>query len=186
MITTDIRVIRSGAAAFVAAGCLLLAACGSSGHPTVAGGPGTPGATATQPGGTAPAGPAAGSPDPCSLLTQAEVDAAVGQPLGAAQSGAEPGACQWSTADFVADVDITVADWTSIKAAATAGAHQPVAISGVGDEALNLNGSNGSILYVRKGDVGFLLTINGPKIDSLPDHGLAQEQVLATAALGRL
>lgn len=136
---------------------------------------------------TAAGGSAAGHRDPCTLLNQTEVDTAVGQPLGAAQGGAEPGACQWSTADFTADVDITVADWPSIKAAATAVAsHQPVAISGVGDEALNLNGSNGSILYVRKGDVGFFVSINGPNIDPLPDHGLAQEKVLAAAVLGRL
>ena len=62
----------------------------------------------------------------------------------------------------------------------------PAAVSGVGDEALNLNGSNGSLLYVRKGSSGFLLTMNGPNIDSLADHGLAKEEVLAALILPRL
>ncbi len=125
-----------------------------------------------------------GAPNPCTLLTQAEVDAAVGQPLGKANL-VLPGDCQWSTSDFAADATVQVGDWSSMKTAATSG-KPPVSISGVGDEALNLNGSNGSILYVRKGDSGFMLTINGPHIDGLPDHGLAQEKIMAAAALGRL
>ncbi len=125
-----------------------------------------------------------GAPNPCTLLTQAEVDAAVGQPLGKADL-VLPGDCQWSTKDFAADASVQVGDWTSMKTAATSG-RAPVSISGVGDEALNLNGSEGSNLYVRKGDAGFLLEINGPHIDALPDHGLAQEKVLAAAVLGRL
>jgi hypothetical protein len=96
-----------------------------------------------------------------------------------------PGDCQWSTSDFAADASVQVGDWTSMKTAATSG-HAPVSIQGVGDEALNLNGSNGSNLYVRKGDAGFMLEINGPHIDGLPDHGLAQEKILAAAILGRL
>lgn len=53
----------------------------------------------------------------------------------------------------------------------------------MGDEALNLNGSNGSNLYVRKGARGFLLVLNGPKIDHLADHGLEREKVLALKIL---
>lgn len=127
-----------------------------------------------------------GTGNECSLLTQADVDAAVGQPLGKGKSDAALGTCQWSTSDFVADVDITVSDWAAIKTAATGGSKSPVSVPGVGDEALNLNGSNGSLLYVRKGSQGFLITINGPKIDSLPDHGLAKETILAAAVLDHL
>ena len=130
---------------------------------------------------------AASAQDPCSLLTQAEVDTAVGQPLGAGKQTLTLQDCQWTTSDFTAGVDVTVSDWTGIKNAATAnGTKTATSISGVGDEALNLNGSNGSLLYVRKGAEGFLLTINGPHIDGTPDHGLAQEKVLAKAVLGRL
>jgi hypothetical protein len=59
----------------------------------------------------------------------------------------------------------------------------PTSVPGVGDEALY---KGGGLLYVRKGNAGFLLSINGPHIDSLPDGGLAQEKVLAAAVLGRL
>jgi hypothetical protein len=42
------------------------------------------------------------------------------------------------------------------------------------------------VLYVRKGSSGFLLTMNGPNIDSLADHGLAKEEALAALILPRL
>jgi Protein of unknown function (DUF3558) len=126
-----------------------------------------------------------GTVDPCTLLTQAEVDSSVGQPL---QAGSRvlPQDCQWSTTDFTADVDLTIGQWDQTKAAATAASRPPTAVAGVGDEALNLNGSNGSYLYVRKGDTGFIVEVNGPHIDGLPDHGLAQEVELAKAVVGRL
>ena len=167
-----------------AAGCLLLAGCNSHAKPPAAQvNPGAPQASdAATVGGSVPA---AGSSDRCSLLTQAEVDTAVGQPLGAGKPGPIQG-CSWATSDFAAGVDLTVNDWTGLNAAAHGNGATPTSLSGLGDEALNLNGSNGSLLYVRKGDSGFLLTINGPHIDKLPDHGLAQEKVLAAAALGRL
>jgi Protein of unknown function (DUF3558) len=182
--------LRHGQAALVGISIvLLLAAC--SGSSTQPSGQSTP--PAQQP--TANAGAAAtpskpagggtttgGSKDPCSLLTQAEVDAAVGQPLGPGKATIPGYDCDWTTADFSASVSVTVSDWAAIKTAATStGTATPV--SGVGDEALT---KGGGLLYVRKGDQGFLLLIGGPKVDSLPDGGLAQEKVLAAAVLGRL
>ena len=41
------------------------------------------------------------------------------------------------------------------------------------------------VLYVRKGNEGFLLTLNGPKLDALPDHGLAAEMILAQRVMDR-
>ena len=35
------------------------------------------------------------------------------------------------------------------------------------------------MLHVRHGDEGFALHLNGPYIDSLPDHGLAAQMELA-------
>jgi hypothetical protein len=176
---------------------LLLGACsgasapaattGSTGAPTAAAQNPTPGsATAVPTAKPAGGGATGGSASPCSKLTQAEVDTAVGQPLGPGKQVATLDDCVWNATDYAASVDLTIGDWSGIKAAATSGSAVPTAITGVGDEALNLNGSNGSLLYVRKGDAGFLLTINGPHIDGLPDHGLAQEKVLAAAVLGRL
>ena len=41
-------------------------------------------------------------------------------------------------------------------------------------------------LDVRKGDRGFLLTLNGPNIDHLADHGLDKEKTLALKILPNL
>lgn len=86
---------------------------------------------------------------------------------------------------FSAGASLTVGSWESVRNAATSGKAVPVAIGGVGDEALNLRDSNGSILYVRKGSEGFLLEVHGPNVDPLPDRGLAAEKVLATKILAR-
>jgi hypothetical protein len=124
--------------------------------------------------------------DACALLTRPDAEVAVGQPLPQNTTrNLALGMCDYNAADFSAGVSVTVGSWESIKNAATSGNPRPDAISGIGDEALNLNGSNGSSLYVRKGDEGFLLTLNGPKIDSLPDHGLAAETVLAQKVLAK-
>jgi hypothetical protein len=181
---------RSTAAmALAAAGCLLLAACGggssgsaatsSSTAPSVTvGGDGASSDTSAH---ADIADPKAAS-DPCSLLTQAQVDTAAGQPLGAGKANIPLGDCTWSSSDFTANVDVTVSTWSAIKTAATANGHTPSSLSGVGDEALD----NGPLLSVRKGDTGFLLVLGGPSIDSAADHGLAQEKILATAILSRI
>jgi len=124
--------------------------------------------------------------DPCSLLTQAEVDAAVGQPLGQGKSTVAHLDCAWSSSDFGANVYLTVGDWTTVTSAASANGGAPTAIAGLGDEAWTASGNNGSLVYARKGGNGLLLIIDGPQVDSLADHGVAQEKVLAAAILGRL
>jgi hypothetical protein len=119
----------------------------------------------------------------CDLMKRPDAEAAAGQPLPQNTVNITLGMCDYNAADFSAGASLTVGSWESVKAAATAGAHQPVAIAGVGDEALNLNGGNGSILYVRRKNEGFLLTLHGPNIDHLPDHGLVQEKDLALKIL---
>jgi len=89
---------------------LLLGACSSASTPAPAvATSGAPTAATDQPsvppavGSTGAA--TGGTGDPCSLLTQAEVDTAAGQSLG---PGAKAGAlddCQWSTSDFSASVE---------------------------------------------------------------------------------
>lgn len=173
-----------------AAVALLLAACSSNSTPAAnpaspahnrSAGDGNAVPTAAPPvDDTEPS--AAGSIDPCSLLTQAEVDTAVGQPLRPGKATIPNYDCAWSTSDFAADVSVTVSDWTAIKTSATTNG-KATAVAGVGDEALT---KGGGLLYVRKGSAGFLLMIGGPHIDSQHDEGLAAEKILATAVLGRL
>ncbi len=122
----------------------------------------------------------------CELLIRADAEAAVGQPLPQnTTANISLGTCDYNATNFSAGASITVGSWESIKNAATSGRIGPTTISGIGDEALNLNSSNGSTVYVRRGDEGFLLILNGPKIDSRPDHGLEQEESLALKILAR-
>ncbi len=125
---------------------------------------------------------------PCDLLTREDSEAAVGQPLPQNTVNLTLGMCDYNAADFTAGASLTMSSWESIKNAATGGAHQPQAISGVGDEALYFAGSEqgGSPLYVRKGDEGFLLVLNGPKIDSMASaDALVVEKELALKVLGK-
>jgi hypothetical protein len=121
----------------------------------------------------------------CDLMIRPDAEVAVGQPLPQNTVNLALGMCDFNAADFSAGASVTVGSWESVKAAATSGKTVPASIGGVGDEALNLNGSNGSLLYVRKGNEGFLLEVHGPKIDPLPDRGLAAEKDLAAKILAR-
>ena len=124
----------------------------------------------------------------CDLLTREDSEAAVGQPLPQNTVNLTLGMCDYNAADFSAGASVTVSSWESIKNAATGGAHQPQAISGIGDEALYFAGSEngGSPLYVRRGEEGFLLVLNGPKIDHMASaDAVAVEKELALKILGK-
>jgi hypothetical protein len=182
------RIATSTAAAAVAA-CLLLSACTSStsplpGHESTAVGPPTAGNTGNA--STPPPGGAAA--DPCSLLTEPEVDIAAGQPLGRGNRIGALDDCQWSTTDLAGSVELDVADWSTIKTKSAQIGMPLTSVAGVGDEALSLNqAGNAAQLYVRKGNTGFLLILGGGQyVGSLPDLGLAQEKILAAAVLGRI
>ena len=138
---------------------------------------------ATQPDSQAQVGSASADRKPCEYMARADAEAAVGQPLPKTTENIPLGMCDYNTAEFYG-ASLTVSSWEAIKNAATSGSpqHQPTPISGVGDEALNLGG----LLYVRKGDQGFLLTLNGPNIDHLPDQGLELEKTLALKILPNL
>ena len=166
--------------ACIAAGGVLLSACGKSTGP-----PAAAAAAADRP---FVASGAAASRDPCGLLTRSDAEGAVGAPL--PQNSANPalGMCGYTSADFSEGAQLTVGDWESIKKAATSGAHQPTAISGVGDEALYFTGqeTGAGPLYVRRGQEGFLLVLNGSKIDHMPGAAaMAAEQALALRVLAR-
>lgn len=195
----NLAITTTGMAALVVAASMLLSACGSS-TDTAAGRPGTAVGSTTAGGASKPSftGPAGDtgvtdpggdhSADPCALLSQLEVDAAAGQPLGHGNRIGALQDCQWSTRDFAGSVEIDVADWTTIKLKSTQLGMPLTSITGVGDEALSFNqAGNAAQLYVRKGKTGFLLLLGGGQyIGALPDLGLGHEKVLAAAALKRL
>jgi hypothetical protein len=154
-------------------------ACGGSSKPTSKGR-----SDASQSVTASSSNPVVSSHKPCEFMARTDAEAAVGQPLPQTTEDIPLGMCDYNAEGFAAGASLTISDWEGIKGAATGGGHVvPTPISGVGDEALNLNGSNGSILYVRKGNQGFLLTLNGPNIDGLEDHGLSQEKDLAVKIL---
>ena len=62
-------------------------------------------------------------------------------------------------------------------------------VSGIGDQAsavFSQTGEGYPALVVRKGAIGFEVSIHGPKVLALPDRGLAKEEALATLILSRL
>jgi hypothetical protein len=131
---------------------------------------------------------AAAARNPCDLLTRSDAEGAVGFPLPQNSTTPALGMCGYTSADFTEGAQLTVGDWDSIKAAATSGAHQPVSVKGVGDEALYFTGqeTGAGPLYVRRGQQGFLLMLNGSKIDHLPGAAaMAAEQALAAKILAR-
>jgi hypothetical protein len=171
------HILRS--AACVIAGAALVSACSKS---AASSGPapadGTTGAAA-----------AVASRDPCSVMTKADAESAVGAALPQNSGNQALGTCGYTSADFSEGAQLTLGDWESIKKAATGGAHQPSAIGGVGDEALYFTGreTGAGPLYVRHGQQGFLLVLNGSKIDHMTGAAaMATEQALAAKILARL
>src|SRR4029077_10581502 len=129
-------------------------------------------------------GPAVSSVKTCELMPQSEAEAAVGQLLPKTGDNV-PGLCSRSAEDFSAGVDLTVGEWKTIRATMTESVNS-VPVSGVGDEALTLSGSQGAVLYVRKGSEGFILALKGYRIVHSPDFGLALEKDLASKIAARL
>jgi hypothetical protein len=117
---------------------------------------------------------------PCEAMARADAEAAVGLPLPKTTENVPLGMCDYMTAEFYG-ASLTVGEWESMKTAAQGGtgSRPPTVLTGVGDEALN----RGPMIYVRKGDRGFLLHLNGPEIDHSPDRGLERTKTLAAKIL---
>jgi hypothetical protein len=149
----------------------------------------------TKPDSPGPANNAGPGRKPCEYMNRADAEAAVGQPLPKTKENIPLGGCHYTSSDsYSYGADLTVGDWvlpgqvfSGIKAAATAGGpdHQPDTISGVGDEALYLDRPE-YILYVRKANKGFMLSLHGPTTTSLPGTVLEQEKILALKILPNL
>ena len=169
------------------AGVVLLSACSKHAGPQASATTSGLGATTAVDAGPAP--DAAGARGPCDLLNRADAEAAVGAALPQNSVNAALGACGYTSADFADGAQLTVGDWMSIKTAATSGAKQPASVGGVGDEALYFTGqeTGAGPLYVRHGDQGILLVLNGTKIDHMPGaDALAVERALAAKIVARM
>ncbi len=152
---------------------MLLAACSSSsssgtGTPTAGGGATTSAATATgapsaAETATATANNAGQVPDPCSLLTQDEVAAATGEPVGPGSNVKDPHACEFEYDDPTDPVSLVIATITDNvdmevirEDQQGSGAGFTITpVTDVGDEAYYSELAGTAILDFRKGDLVF-------------------------------
>lgn len=179
---------------------LVVAACGSSAAsaaPTAAGGgPGGASSAAPTSGPATPAGsvaaPGGGVPaDPCSLLTQAEVSAALGVSVGAGSSAGDPRSCEWMGATANAIVTINVGTTFSSLCGAPSNAAagiKIVQVSGVGDGACYIETTLlglGTNLTFEKGGQVYSLAVN-LTAQTTTAAAEAAEKTLSLGALAKL
>jgi hypothetical protein len=116
---------------------------------------------------------------PCDYMARADAETAIELKLPGTTEHV-PDSCLYSTSEFYG-ASLTLGDWDSIKKASSTAHPKPV--EGVGDEALFIGGGT---IYVRKGDRGFLLVINGPVVDHSADKGLAKASALAVTIAAKM
>ena len=170
---------------------LALVACGGTGTatqaPTSAGG-----GPATAPGATSGGGGGATVTDPCTLLTQAEVSAVVGQPVGPGLKDVEPKTCDWQyPADGVPSIQASITIQTGNTLADLCGPGDSAlgltvtTVAGVGDgacfEQLAGLGAGTNLTFSTHGQVITIATVLGPA--ATPDQIEAADKALALAVL---
>ena len=124
---------------------------------------------------------AAPSDDPCSLLTQAQVDAALGAKH-----------CHWQLegkrGETIVDAHLMLEPAKSYDTAKNmmgmSGKVTRVSISDLGDDAYYLVGSRDAPLFVKKGNTGFRIAVNGKGWPA--EEIKAKEKALALALLAKL
>ena len=139
--------------------------------------------------------PASGLNDACSLITQAEVVAAVGKPVGPGQSLNDGKKCEFEYTDpsdplgglgAALDIDLDQNVFTGDQS----GGIGAVPVSGVGDEAYFTNaGLLGSLLDFRKGSLLFetsILVAGSVKTEFPTSAQQAATTAMAQAALPRI
>lgn len=129
--------------------------------------------------GNAQAGPA-----PCSLLTAAQVAAAVGASVGAAQPIASTG-CSWSAPHLIVTLSLWDGSrWEKMKAPLPGISKIPV--SGLGDDAIlstvGAPSKQYATLSVKKGGTAYLFKVYGPPVT----EQMSMEKVLAGSVLANL
>jgi hypothetical protein len=129
---------------------------------------------------------AAEAPAPCSLLTSAQVTAAVGVSVGAAQPIANTG-CSWSAPHMLVSVSLwdgSASGWGKIKTPLPGVTKTPV--PGLGDDAIfSTLGSAAKqfvTLSVKKGNTAYLFKVYGPTVT----EQMTMEKTLAGDVLSKL
>jgi hypothetical protein len=122
---------------------------------------------------------------PCSLLTSAQVTAAVGVSVGAAQPIANTG-CSWTAPHMIVTVSLwDGSKWDRMKTPAPGMNRTPV--SGLGDDAFytmlgSASGNQIATLSVKKGSTAYLIKVYGPNVTDQ----MSMEKTLAGNVLANL
>lgn len=126
---------------------------------------------------------AAAARKPCAYLVRADAEAALELPLPGTTETEGTGECIYHTAEFYG-VAVSVGTWDGVSLAANSGGPQDPAVrtAGLGDEAV----THGGYTYVRKGNRGLRVGINGPAVDGDEVKLLARERALAMKILPSL
>jgi hypothetical protein len=107
------------------------------------------------------------APAPCSLLTSAQITAAVGVNIGAAQPIANTG-CSWSAPHMIVTVSLwDGTKWDQMKTPVPGMSR--TAVSGLGDDAFYTtmgpaSGKQIATLSVKKGSTAYLIKVYGPSV----------------------
>ena len=122
---------------------------------------------------------------PCSLLTSAQVTAAVGVSVGAAQPIANTG-CSWTAPHMIVSVSLwDGSKWDRMKVPAPGMNRSPV--SGLGDDAFYTtmgpaSGKQFATLSIKKGGTAYLIKVYGPTVT----EQMSMEKTLAGNVLAHL
>src|ERR1700735_5617283 len=128
---------------------------------------------------------AAAQAAPCSLLTSAQVTAAVGVSVGAAQPIANTG-CQWSAPHMLVTVSLWDGNkWDKMKTPVPG--MNRTSVSGLGDDAFYTtmgpaSGKKTATLTVKKGSTAYLIKVYGPNVTDQ----MSMEKTLAGNVLANL
>ena len=122
---------------------------------------------------------------PCSLLTSAQVTAAVGVSVGAAQPIATTG-CSWTAPHIIVTLSLwDGSKWDQMKTPVPGMSR--TAVSGLGDDAFYTtmgpaSGKQTATLSVKKGSTAYLIKVYGPNVTD----EMSMEKALAGNVLANL
>ncbi len=134
-------------------------------------------------------GAACGQTNPCTLLTPAQIDSAIGDPVGPGQPVGTT-MCQWSVSGQpnsmqgkkVAVVMLTAQGYANAKTPVSVAGITKTAVPGVGDEAVyGTTAGKAASLSVKKGSNYFSVRITGYPMEQLQHMETVLAQEIAAA-----